>query len=162
MSVLGERDPLEAEAAAASMPPRTDEPSGNTPSRSPNTPCDDLYSGPPVAPEDILSVYVVINGPLGMSPGKTAAQTFHAGRRFEQVRGMRTDAWYGQGKRVVVRVAETPHIFQRVVDECAILWGQRDEGLTEVPHGAITCVVTAPYVRSEVPQILRHKRCQLL
>lgn len=125
-----------------------------------------LYSGPPVAPEDVLSVYVVINGPLGMSPGKVAAQSFHAGRRAEaHAYNAPTDHpwcfWYEQGKRVVLRVAETPHVFDRVEEECEG-FPHHDEGLTEVERGAVTVYVTRPYLRSEVPQILRHKRCQLL
>lgn len=41
-----------------------------------------MYEGPPIADEDVLSVYVVLNGTLGMSPGKAAAQAFHCGWRL--------------------------------------------------------------------------------
>lgn len=123
-----------------------------------------LYDGPPIPDEEILSVYVIINGPLKMTAGKIAAQTFHAGRRVQfllEDNPLGWD-WLDQGKRVVIRNAETPHVFQRVKEECDILWSQFDEGLTQVDRGSLTCVVTMPYLRSEVPQILRHKRCQLL
>lgn len=130
----------------------------------------ELYTGPAVLDEEILSVYVVFNGPLKMSAGKLAAMGFHCGRRAE--RQVFTDVrmvpswkdwanWYNQGKRVVTKIAETENVFARV---CAELmgFGHHDEGLTEVEHGACVAFVTKPYRRDEVPQILRHKRCQLL
>jgi len=123
-----------------------------------------LYEGPPVASEDVVSVYVVLNGTLGMSPGKTAAQTFHCGWLlartqpwFDHIEGQ----WMNQGRRVVVRVAETEHVFHRVMSECAGV-AQRDEGLQEVERGSITAFVTVPYRRAEVPKILTHKKVQLL
>jgi peptidyl-tRNA hydrolase len=120
-----------------------------------------LYDGPPVADEDVLSVYVVLNGALGMSPGKVAAQAFHCGYlRALAFDGSPENAWIQQGRRVVVRVAETEHVFSRVVAECDG-YEQRDEGLTEVERGAVTAFVTLPYRRDSVPKILAHKKCQL-
>lgn len=122
-----------------------------------------LYDGPPVAPEDILSVYVVLNGSLNMSPGKMAAQSFHCGYYVGQSWSYIDDlarAWMSQGRRVVVRVAETPHVFDRVMAECEGI-AQQDEGLTEVERGSVTAFVTIPYTRADAPKILSHKKVQL-
>lgn len=118
----------------------------------------ELYAGPPVESDDVISVYVIINGALGMSAGKIAAQAFHCG--WILVEYLVARDWQDQGRRVVVRVAETQHVFERVVEECKGFL-QRDEGLTEVAHGAATAFVTVPYRRADVPKILTHKRCQL-
>lgn len=118
-----------------------------------------LYDGPPVASEDILSVYVVLNGSLGMSPGKMAAQSFHCGWCISRHSGL-TKQWEQQGRRVVVRIAETEHVFNRVKEEC-YGFAQQDEGLTEVERGSITSFVTLPYTRATAPKILSHKKVQL-
>lgn len=130
-----------------------------------------LYDGAAVAPEDVLSVYVVLNGTLKMSAGKQAAMAFHCGRRVAEPRWILDrvhesvwamwQEWWQQGKRVVVRSAETPHVFERVCQELAG-FTHHDEGLTEVERGAAVAFVSIPYKRADVPQILRHKRCQLL
>lgn len=129
-----------------------------------------MYEGPALPDDEVLSVYVVLNGSLGMSGGKAASQSFHCGwlvgaamedlLHFSPQAVQNMEAWRTQGRRVVVRVAETEGIFTRVVaeTECAV---QRDEGLTEVEHGARTALVTVPYRRGREPQILRHKRVQL-
>jgi peptidyl-tRNA hydrolase len=118
---------------------------------------------------DVLSVYVVVNGSLGMSPGKVAAQAFHGGQSLYvkyftgelMADGMSAmDEWVGQGRRVVVRLAETDHLFNRAKRECLGIV-QRDEGLTEVPHGAQTVFITIPYTRKDAPKILSHKKIQL-
>jgi peptidyl-tRNA hydrolase len=119
-----------------------------------------LYDGPPVAADDVLSVYVVLNGALGMSPGKSAAQAFHCGWMFA-FDDAPSGAWQEQGRRVVVRVAETPHVFERVTAECDG-YALQDEGLTETKRGAVTAFVTRPYRRGDVPKILTHKKCPLL
>lgn len=133
-------------------------------------PTNELYDGPPVSPEDFFSIYVVINGSLGMSPGKVAAQSFHCGWMsnlwswpavMEPSHIEAQTKWIAQGRRVVVRIAETEHVFQRVMDECEGV-GQRDEGLTEVERGSITAFVTRPYTRANAPKILSHKKVQLL
>lgn len=122
----------------------------------------ELYDGPPIAPKDILSVYVVINGSLEMSAGKTAAQSFHLGWYLRSLLvGDQLNGWIEQGRRVVVRIAETEHLFQRVMNECDGC-AQRDEGLTEVERGSITAFVTRPYTRVNAPKILAHKKVQLL
>ena len=122
-----------------------------------------MYDGPPVAPEDVVSVYVVLNGSLTMSPGKVASQAFHCGwlyARYLHIQGDAWgDAWTEQGRRVSVRLAETAHVFDRVVRECDGFL-QRDEGLQEVEHGSVTAFVSVPYRRADAPKILAHKRIQ--
>jgi peptidyl-tRNA hydrolase len=127
----------------------------------------ELYSGPPVEDADVLSIYVVLNGSLNMTPGKAASQSFHCGWMSGAMTWRLTEKhqeeyarWVRQGRRVVTRVAETPHVFQRVIDECAG-FVQRDEGLTEVERGSATAFVSIPYRRSSIPKILTHKRVQL-
>jgi hypothetical protein len=123
---------------------------------------DDLYTGPDVAPEEILSVYLVMNGALGMSPGKLAAMAFHCGRRIGESRAWpEWHEWYKQGPRIVVRMAETPTVFERVCSEVEG-FKHHDEGLTEVEYGACVAFCSIPYRRDSVPSILSHKRCQLL
>lgn len=129
-----------------------------------------MYNGPPVAPEDIWSVYVVMNGSLGMSPGKMAAQAFHTGylvgctvsQQYDLPEHYRDfEEWAKQGRRVRVRIAETPHVFDRVCNEC-IGASQQDEGLTEVERGSITAFVSVPYLPADTPKILSHKKVQSL
>lgn len=138
-----------------------------------------MYSGPDRDPADIYSVYVVLNGSLGMTPGKAAAQSFHIGWVLNEVMrdeieqndigwGSRTTAdwerrylvWMQEGRRVVTRLAETPYIWERAKAECDG-WLTKDEGMTEVEHGSETAMVTIPYLRTEIPKILHHKRLQL-
>jgi len=128
-----------------------------------------MYEGPDVAPEDIVTVYVVINGALDMSVGKTAAQVWHTGWRLilehqkwavnftPAAPAMRE--WYKQGQRVAVRIAETQYLFDRVMRETVGV-GQQDEGMNEVERGAVTVWVTRPYRRDQVPKVLNHKKVQ--
>ena len=143
-----------------------------------------MYDGPERATEDILSVYVVLNGTLGMSPGKAAAQSFHIGwvlasgiealnwaylnevypdwidgRKVSKILD-RNFQWLTQGRRVVTRLAETENVWERAKQELDGFL-TLDEGMTEVEHGAETALVTFPMYRDEIPKILTHKRLQL-
>jgi peptidyl-tRNA hydrolase len=63
-----------------------------------------MYEGPPVAREDILAIYVIINESLGMSVGKLAAQVFQAAL-MAQERHSDSEAWLAwraQGSRTLV------------------------------------------------------------
>jgi peptidyl-tRNA hydrolase len=121
---------------------------------------------PEVEPEDILAVYLVVNGALGMSQGKVATQTFQGCLALYRVAEESLElkaalaAWEAQGWRTVARVAETQGVFDRVLADCAgvVL---ADEGLTEVPDGAATLFVSIPYRRGEAPKVLSHKRVPL-
>lgn len=122
---------------------------------------------PEVADEDILSVYLIVNGPLGMSAGKIAAQAFQVsllllaeGRENAQLAARLID-WNRQGWRTVVRIAETPAVFERVVAEVEGVT-LCDEGLTEVETGAATIFASWPYRRGDAPKVLSHKKVPLL
>ena len=129
-----------------------------------------MYEGPPMDTGDILSVYVVLNGSLDMSPGKAAAMAFHCGwlvgKVFPDVSAQNLDTlisvsqWEQHGRRVVTRLAETVAVFERVKRECEG-YVQRDEGMTEVDHGAEVAFVTFPLRRDEIPTVLTHKKVQL-
>lgn len=134
-----------------------------------------LYDGPDVDDSDILSVYVILNGSLGMTGGKAASQSYHCGWYASEMYGHAADAYIGdvftdedvrwiewarQGRRVVVRLAETPVVFERVKRECSGHLAV-DEGVTEVEHGAETAFVTVPYRRDSIPKVLTHKKLQL-
>jgi len=130
----------------------------------------ELYDGPDVADEDVLTVYVVLNGSLGMTGGKAASQSFHCGwyvaEMYRHPAGLPLETqlelhgWIEQGRRVAVRLAETPAVFERVKRECDGHLA-RDEGMTEVDHGAETAFVTVPYRRGDIPRVLTHKKVQL-
>ena len=120
-------------------------------------------------PGEILAVYLIANGPLGMSAGKLAAQAFQAAVRLHQAyeRGegtseqrRRYELWQADGTRTIARIAETPAGFERCRLE---LKGATmiDEGLTEVEPGSATIHATWPLYRGE-HRLLSHKRIPLL
>lgn len=120
------------------------------------------------AADDELAVYLVVNGPLGMSAGKIAAQAFQAAQRLFAAAPAAGPAeraaltrWQSQGTRTITRVAETPHVFERV---CAEVPGvvMVDEGLTEVEPDSATIFASWPLVYRNPPRALRHRRCPLL
>lgn len=122
---------------------------------------------PALASEDVLAVTLVLNGALGMSEGKAAAQAFQGClalyRLAEQEAGLGAllADWERQGWRTVVRQAETQGVFERLCTEVdgVVL---RDEGLTEVEDGAIVAFVSFPHRRGDSPKMLSHKRVPLL
>lgn len=122
------------------------------------------------AREDILAVYLFINGPLGLSAGKIAAQCFQAAQRLQAAyqRGEGTveqraayERWLADGTRTICRIAETPAVFDRI---CRELPGATmiDEGLTECPADSSTVHATWPIYRHLAPRLTRHKRAPLL
>lgn len=117
--------------------------------------------------EDPTCVYVVANGSLGMGAGKLAAQTFQAAMWMQHSSDVPADVagrvreWLTEGGRTVVRVAETSTVWQRVLAEAEGLV-LKDEGLTEVAHGAATVFCTWPVRRSQAPRVLSHRRVPLL
>lgn len=106
-------------------------------------------------------MYLVINGSLDMGAGKIAAQVFQACTWMHQCDAPRLDDWRQEGCRTVVRVATTPAIFERVINELegVVLC---DEGLTEVEYGARTVFCTWPVRRSQAPKLLSNRKIPLL
>lgn len=119
---------------------------------------------------NIPRVILVINGPLEMSEGKIACQTFQACVRLYDARCpehwdslghvARMEKWE-RYTTTIARIAKTPHIFERV---CAEVPGvpMIDEGYTEVPEGSVTCWVSWPLLRHEEPKILKNSKVPLL
>ena len=115
-----------------------------------------------------LSVYLIINGSLGMSAGKIAAQSFQAAQRLflasreDLDLESLLDRWQRAGTRTCTRVALSQAVFDRA---CRELPGVTmiDEGMNEVDPGTATCFATVPLSDdSELPRILRHKRVPVL
>jgi len=116
---------------------------------------------------DPLSVYLVVNGPLGMTAGKIASQAFQAAQRLldaatqDQRLADLLAQWRKEGTCTITRVAQTPAVFERLMREVpgrAMI----DEGLTEVAPGSITCYATYPIRRSQQPRAIRHKKVRLM
>lgn len=121
-------------------------------------------------PDEILAVYLIINGSLEMSAGKIAAQCFQVAQRLlRAAEAPETDPnlvaaladWERQGTRTITRIALSETLFERV---CHDLDGvlMVDEGLTEVPANSATVFATWPLRRGELPRMLRHRSVPLL
>jgi peptidyl-tRNA hydrolase len=120
------------------------------------------------SPEEIISCYLIINGPLGMSAGKIASQSAQAmlslaeayrlGAGTEEQRA-NYKKWL-QGTRTITRIAETESIFERA---CKDLPGYTfyDAGYTEIEAGP-TIHISWPIPRKPGHKITRHKKCPLL
>lgn len=119
--------------------------------------------------DDVLAVYLIVNGSLEMSAGKIASQSFQAAQRL--IKASQNGAkpkykqliadWEKQGTRTITRIALTQILFDRA---CRELDGVTmvDEGLTEVPPDSTTVLATWPLRRSKLPRMLRHRRIPLL
>lgn len=119
-------------------------------------------------PENILSCYLIINGPLGMSAGKIASQSAQAMLSLSEA--YRLGAGDNQqranyrkwldGTRTITRIAETENIFQRACQELPGFTFY-DAGYTEIEAGP-TIHISWPIPRKPGHRITRHKRCPLL
>lgn len=123
--------------------------------------------------QQVLRVYLIFNGPLGMSPGKMAAQAFQACQRLyraadaegPQDMGMlplhKQLAHWARHTTTITRVAQTPTMWERVKAECDGVI-MVDEGYTEVDPGSETCFATWPISMSAAPKILSNAKVPLL
>ena len=119
---------------------------------------------------DPLQITLIINGPLGMSAGKIAAQSFQAAQRLfaraseqpELTEALR--AWEREGTCTCTRIARTQHLFQRACEELdgPLSALMIDEGLTEIAPGSPTILAYGPLRRSQSPRLLSHKNIPLL
>lgn len=117
---------------------------------------------------ELFTVYLIINGPLEMTPGKIAAQTFQACQRLFVKAGECEDTaeliakWQASNTKTIVRIAETEHVFARACEELdGVL--MVDEGKNEVEPGSATVFATMPISRSgKVPQMITHKKMPML
>jgi hypothetical protein len=120
--------------------------------------------------DDVIAVYLVVNGGLAMSAGKVASQAFQACWRLlraaeapdcDPVRRELIAAWENQGTRTICRIAETQAVFRRVCREVP--------GITLVDEGIYGCAPNSPTIhaswpvrRADAPRMLSHKRVPLL
>lgn len=116
---------------------------------------------------NIPAVYLVFNGPLGMSPGKMAAQAFQVCQRIFIARhflGYPGRARFEQWERhttTIARYAKTSAMWERVkaeVDGVIMV----DEGYTEVEPGSETVFASWPLLLADVPKILSNSKVPLL
>jgi len=121
--------------------------------------------------ESIPRVYLVFNGPLGMSSGKMAAQAFQACQRLYRA-AMNDVTVMGQVRRhglvewarhttTVARVARTPAMWERVKAEVGGVV-MVDEGYTEVEPGSETVFASWPLLAADAPKILSNSKVPLL
>jgi peptidyl-tRNA hydrolase len=118
----------------------------------------------------VKTVFLIINGSLGMTPGKIAAQSFQAAQRLLDCECMdpllaeRLESWRSAGTRTRTKVAPTQHLFDRamaeLVPDMAVV--MVDEGQTEVEPDTATVIATHPLDESDLPRILRHKRIRTM
>lgn len=119
---------------------------------------------------DPLTCYLIINEQLGMSIGKTAAQTAHAMQylllryyawKYDDLRPTDRetlttirlfDEWMKGNHRKVVLKAD-PKEWENLKELPHVL--VRDMGLTEVPSGSETCIGLFPMRKSDAPKIVR-------
>ena len=117
----------------------------------------------------IPAIYIVINGPLGMSTGKIAAQTFQVFERLSSEivavgNEQACERFYRDWREhttTIVRVAKTPMMWERVKAEVGGVV-MVDEGYTEVDPGTETCFASWPLLLAEVPKILSNAKVPLL
>jgi len=116
---------------------------------------------------DVLRVYLVVNGPLGMSEGKIAAQAFQACQRLMVAARVASselpllvERWE-EHTTTIARVAKTPRMFERVKAEVPGVV-MVDEGYTEVAPGSETVFASWPLLIGELPKILKNEKVPLL
>lgn len=128
------------------------------------------WEQPGYDPTSDLSVHVVVNGALGMSAGKIAAQSFQACQRLldaatqPQADPKLVEAlgqWRQMGTRTIVMVAKTQHAFDRLLREVDGVT-MVDEGVNEVDPGTATIFASWPVRRGAQPSALKSKRVTLM
>ena len=116
--------------------------------------------------EDSLVQYFIVNQELNMSKGKIAAQVAHVATIVvfeilydceninEHLKFMK---WYrNDQKKIILRGKEKD--LEKLVEEG--FYFIRDNGLTEIAHGSLTCVSLGVMWKSEAQKYI--KRLQLL
>lgn len=118
-------------------------------------------------PQTDLAVHAIINGPLGMSPGKIAAQTFQACQRLyaasrnNELLAARLQQWEQCGTKTVIHRAQTERAFQRLCEEAPYGVLMIDEGINEIAPNSPTIWASWPCSRQEQPRILANKQIKL-
>lgn len=111
-------------------------------------------------PDELIQYYVV-NGELGMSAGKIAAQVAHAAidaalhEAFAPGNSGRFSAWYhGERKKIILRGRQTD--LEKLA--AAGFHAVRDLGYTEVAPDSLTCVVLPVMTRREAKKYIGRLR----
>jgi len=101
---------------------------------------------------------LVVNGPLHMSPGKLAGQTFQAAVRMSAL-----FVWEDKDTRTIVKEAKTPAMFERICKEIPG-YTMVDVGTTELAHyGEVATVhVCGPFLHKDRPKLLDNKKVGLV
>lgn len=124
-----------------------------------------------VIPEaDPVSMYIIVNADLQLSPAKLAVQVGHGVELYYQSLVILSDVdlaldpvwrlWIGSGSRKIVLKAN-PTQWNKI-KECDEISGYlvKDAGLTECEPNAETCIVLPPRRKSTIHKLI--KRLQLL
>ena len=124
-----------------------------------------------VIPEaDPVSMYIIVNADLQLSPAKLAVQVGHGVELYYQSLVILSDVdlaldpvwrlWIGSGSRKIVLKAN-PTQWNKI-KECDEISGYlvKDAGLTECEPNSETCIVLPPRRKSTIHKLI--KRLQLL
>lgn len=110
------------------------------------------------ANEELIQ-YFIVNKEIEMSRGKTAAQVAHVATIIAVECSLSTNFinWYiGMQKKIVLQGKEKDLL--KLIGQG--FYSIRDEGLTEIPKGTLTCVGLPPMRKSDAQQYV--KRLQVL
>lgn len=97
-------------------------------------------------------VYVIINGELGMSPGKVAAQSVHAAAMLPQIGVFGKDV---QRTVLVLEAKDTQQIlaFHNYLQKAGIFSNYYiDEGVNEVDVYSVTALAAGPIMSDDLEQ----------
>lgn len=109
--------------------------------------------------DDELVQYFIVNKEVSMSRGKIASQVAHVATiiAVECSDSANFVNWYvGQQKKIILQGKEKDLL--KLIEQG--FYSIRDNGLTEIPQGTLTCVGLYPMKRSEAQQYV--KRLQVL
>lgn len=108
-----------------------------------------------------LVEYFVVNSELNMSAGKTSAQVGHVATiiavEFSNNSNDDFDKWYKNDQKKIILRGKQKDLERLIADGFYFI---RDNGLTEIPCGSLTCVGLQPMLKSEAQKYV--KRLQLL
>ena len=109
--------------------------------------------------QDELIEYFLVNKELGMSPGKVAAQVAHVQTLIDK-QYSRTPThidWLASNQKKIILVGREKDLLKWIEAGATYI---RDNGLTEIPAGSLTCCAFRPQPRSNVLALT--KRMQLM
>jgi len=110
--------------------------------------------------EDEIVQYFIVNSELNMSAGKVGAQIGHVATiiavEYSNSENEDFDNWYeNDQKKIILRGKQKD--LEKLID--AGFYYIRDNGLTEIPSGSLTCCGLPPMPKNEAQKYV--KRLQL-